>query len=86
MNEIKRFTKLATSFSNRIINVLTYYGNTIAIQGKITSSTIRPLIEDFISGKEIKNDGLFKKPPETICEIKNYYLKNMIWQKTDLLI
>jgi transposase len=73
-NEYRRASKYCTQSTNRINNVMTYYGNTIGSMGRVTLSSIRPFIEDFIDGKDVKHEGLFKRPPKLVCEeIKNLY-------------
>lgn len=67
-NEYRRHKKHCTQFTNRINNVLTYYGNTIGSISKVTNANCRPFIEDLCAGKEIEHEGILKKPPEQICE------------------
>ena len=73
-NEYRRASKYCTQSTNRINNVMTYYGNTIGSIGKVTLASIRPYIEDFIDGRKVEHEGLFKIPPKSVCnEIKSLY-------------
>jgi transposase len=67
INEKRRATKLCTQATNRIGNILTYFGNTIPSLGKVSLSTIRPIIEDLCNGRNVTHEGIFKKPNDYIC-------------------
>jgi transposase len=66
----RKHKKLKVQSSNKINNILTYFGNTIgANAGSINKASVRPFIEDLIAGVDVIHDAILERPPENICKI-----------------
>jgi transposase len=63
----QKLKKTSTQSTNKIVNILTYFGNTIASRSNIKNAGIRPYIEDLCTSKILNEDMFFQVPPDDVC-------------------